>query len=116
MSMRITNFIAALYGFYGVTAGAVGAHVIKNMHSADMVKTAALYALIHAVVLIAYNGGGKFGMMIRWLFVAGVFLFSGAITAKYMLDLSWAGHAAPVGGILLMAGWALMALNAFRRA
>ncbi len=113
--MRITNLIAALFGFYGVTAGAVGAHVIKNMHSAEMVKTAALYALIHAVALIAYNAGGKTAMLVRWLFVAGVFVFSGSITAKYMLDLTWAGHAAPVGGVLLMAGWALMALNAFRR-
>lgn len=113
--MRITNFIAALYGLYGVAAGAAGAHVLKNLHSAEMVKTAALYALIHAAVLIAYNAGGKTAMLVRWLFAAGVFLFCGPITAKYVFGLSWAGHAAPAGGILLMAGWALMAVNAVRR-
>ena len=110
--MRIWTIIAGLFGLTGVIAGAYAAHAIKDPHAAEMVKTAALYALIHAAVLIGWDRGyGKLATAARLSLSVGVLFFSGAIISKYLLHYAPIGDLAPAGGVLLMAGWALIVLN-----
>ena len=89
-------------------AGAVAAHAIRDPHAAEMVKTAALYALIHAAVLVCWDGFGKTGNLAKGAITLGVLFFSGAIIVKYVLHISLIGDLAPAGGVLLMAGWLMI--------
>ncbi|MCI0887250.1 MAG: DUF423 domain-containing protein, partial [Chloroflexi bacterium] len=50
-----------------------------------------------------------------WLFVAGVALFSGSLYALAMTGVGAFGAIAPLGGLSLMAAWALLAVGALRR-
>jgi uncharacterized membrane protein YgdD (TMEM256/DUF423 family) len=110
--MRLWTVIAALFGLAGVIAGAYAAHGIQDTHAAEMVKTASLYALIHAAVLIGWDRGyGRLAGLARLSLVFGVVLFSGSLMAKYILNFSPISDLAPAGGILLIAGWALIVIN-----
>lgn len=106
--MRIWRVCAGLFGLGGVMAGAVAAHAISDPHAAEMVKTAALYALIHAGVLVCWDGYGKTGNLAKGALTLGVIFFSGALILKYYLRISMIGDLAPAGGILLMIGWVMI--------
>ncbi len=117
--MNIWRAIAAVYGFFAVMAGAAASHAIADAHAADMVKTAALYALLHATVLLCWQGEGRLALAARLSLASGILLFSGALMLKYMAGMDSLGQFAPIGGSLLMGGWALIAASAvasFRRA
>lgn len=113
--MRLFNVIAAVYGLYGVVFGAVAAHAIADAHGAEMVKTAALYALVHAVVLLCWQGEGHTAYAAKALMALGVLFFSGAITAKYMLSMVFVGGLAPFGGMMLILGWVFVLLTVVGR-
>lgn len=103
--------IAALFGLGGILAGAMAAHKISDPHAIEMVKTASLYALIHAVVLLCWDGYGKTGLLARIMLTFGVLFFCGAIFVKYMLQVSMLSDLAPVGGVLLLAGWVMIGVE-----
>ncbi len=111
--MRIWTIIAGLFGLAGVVAGAYAIHSgTKDAHTAEMLRTASLYALIHAAVLIGWDRGyGWMATVARLSLVTGVLLFSGSIMVKYILHYSAIGNLIPAGGILLLAGWALIMIN-----
>ena len=56
-----------------------------------------------------------------WFFLAGVILFSGSIyilSTKDIIGLNDArllGPVTPVGGILLITGWSIMVIDAFKK-
>ena len=102
--------------FLGVAIGAFGAHGLKNVLS-DPAKitfeTAVRYQLIHGLALfiigwlISRNPSSLLTAS-GWLFVTGIFLFSGSL---YILCLSgvkaW-GAVTPLGGVCFLAGWLLL--------
>lgn len=110
-----TNLIAAgLLGFAGVALGAFGAHALKETLAtsghASTWQTAVLYHLIHATALLAAPAGKWAGRC--W--IAGILMFSGSL---YWLSLGgpkFLGPVTPLGGVLLLAGWALVAGSAFK--
>ena len=113
--MNIWHITGALYGLAGVAGGAIASHALADAQAADMVKTAALYALIHAAVLVCWTAQGKLATAARLAMVAGVALFSGSIALKYLLEVETATRFAPAGGLLLMAAWLIVAISAARR-
>jgi uncharacterized membrane protein YgdD (TMEM256/DUF423 family) len=46
-----------------------------------------------------------------WCFLAGVMLFSGSLYLLVLLDQRWLGAVTPVGGLLMVAGWFLLAVH-----
>ena len=116
--------IAALNGFIAVAAGAYGHHTLATSDSGfrDIFETGVTYQMWHALALLAVAWlvemkGPAAGpaRLAGILFTAGIVGFSGSL---YYLGLT--GHlplrfAAPLGGILLMAGWAALAWAALRR-
>lgn len=117
--------IAGILGAAGVMLGAFGAHALRDRLSADMLtvwQTAVQYHLWHALALLAagflvghYPGSGWLTAA-GWCFVAGVLVFSGSL---YLLALTGArtlGAVTPVGGLLLILGWLLLAWGVFRSA
>lgn len=113
----------AVLAFLAVGAGAFGAHALESRLSADDLdtyQTAARYQMYHALALfaVAYAAerlkSGLVGVAGR-LFVAGTFLFSGALYLLALSGVSLLGAVAPLGGACLLAGWACLALAAWRR-
>ena len=99
----------------GVAAGAFGAHALKSMVDAARIETfevAVRYQMFHAiaVVLSGMLGAPAAG----WCFLAGVVLFSGSLYLLVLTGARWLGAVTPVGGILFLAGWALLALESRR--
>jgi uncharacterized membrane protein YgdD (TMEM256/DUF423 family) len=101
-----------------VAAGAFGAHVLRARLGSDAMsvyQTAVLYQLFHSLGLVCIGmlslpasrqrACNRAGMMM----FAGVVVFSGSL---YLLALSgWraVGAITPVGGVLLLGSWLLLA-------
>jgi uncharacterized membrane protein YgdD (TMEM256/DUF423 family) len=120
--------IAALYGATGVILGAFGAHGLKGRLTPDQLvsfETGVRYQLIHAVLLLVLAQWMRHApsSLLSWgaaLVAAGVFLFSGSIYLLATRDLTGfasaraLGPVTPLGGLLLIGGWVLLAVAAWR--
>lgn len=119
---RILFGIGAMLGFLGVAAGAFGAHAIRSRVTPERLdnwKTAAEYQLWHALATIAaaviavrWDGGAAAAA--GWCFIAGVAVFSGSLYALALTDRRTLGAITPIGGVLFLAGWALLVVAAIR--
>ena len=108
----------------GVAAGAFGAHLLKELLDQPMLAvydTATRYQMYHAFAMILS------GMLVRvnqdgaaakagWLFLAGIFLFSGSLYGVSLLGVRWLGAVTPVGGTLFIIGWGLLGWRTWRGA
>ena len=124
---------AAFLGASGVTLGAFGAHALKNRLTAnakmDNWKTAVMYQLFHAVAVLSVSvlcDQDSASSPVRKLeapssryqragqsMAIGSLLFSGSI---YMLCLDMGpkkllGPTTPIGGLFMIAGWAMLGLK-----
>lgn len=118
---------AGLLGFLGIALGAFGAHVLKETlaarGSASTWQTAVLYHLFHAVALlalasVAHSGQAGDWAHARWIGLCwglGVVFFSGSLYWLALGGPKVLGPVTPLGGLLLLAGWLLVAWSAFRR-
>ncbi|MHB2265137.1 DUF423 domain-containing protein [Aliihoeflea sp. PC F10.4] len=107
---RILFAIGALFGASGVALSAVAAH-----RTGGDLGTAASFLLIHAPALLVVSAGwfGRWQIAGGWTIVAGILLFCGDLVARSFLETRLFPMAAPAGGLLLIAGWLLVALSAF---
>ena len=113
--------IAGLLGATGVAAGAFGAHALQASVSPERIdiwETAAQYHLIHAAVILALalhsqadESRWRFPMM---GFTAGVLLFSFSLYTLVLTDITQLAMITPIGGLLLMLSWLLVAIKAFK--
>ncbi len=105
---------AALLGLIAVGIDAIAAHAVAEPRTAAALEKAALYQLIHAVVLLfASQLTGRLAQLSRWLMLIGIILFCGSIELKYLFDVQDATIVAPSGGISLMLGWVILGVAAF---
>ena len=93
-----------------VAAGAFGAHALEPILSEARLatfETAVRYQALQALGLLLVS---MFPRPVRaaapWL-LAGTVLFSGSLYLIVALDVSAFGAVAPVGGVLLVTGWAV---------
>ena len=113
--------IAGLLGATGVAAGAFGAHALQASVSSERVdiwETAAQYHLIHAAVILALALHSQTGDS-RWRlpmmgFTAGVVLFSFSLYALVLTDLTRLAMITPVGGLILILSWLMVAIKALK--
>ena len=113
-------FIGALYGMLAVIFGAFGAHALKKTFSPDQMKsfeTGIKYQMYHAILLVVlgYNFSFNTGLeqYIAYCFSIGTLLFSFSIygltlSASKGKKLRFLGPITPLGGLLLVIGWALL--------
>ncbi len=112
--------VAGLLGFTAVAAGAFGAHAVRARLSPAMMeiyRTGALYHLVHAVAALGVAAAGdrlRHGRLILTLFTAGVVVFAGSLYALALTGVGVLGAVTPLGGVMLLAAWALTAAEAFR--
>jgi uncharacterized membrane protein YgdD (TMEM256/DUF423 family) len=110
--------LAGLLGFTAVAAGAFGAHAVRSRLTPAMMeiyRTGALYHLVHAVAALAVAAAGerlRRGRLILALFAAGIVVFAGSLYALALTGIGVLGAVTPLGGLLLLAAWALVASEA----
>jgi uncharacterized membrane protein YgdD (TMEM256/DUF423 family) len=113
--------IGAVLGFIAVAAGAFGAHALRNrlgQARAANWKTGADYELWHAIATIgtglaATHWDNGFLSAAGWCFVAGTVVFSGSLYVLAWTDEPRWGAVTPIGGVLFLAGWALLSVGVF---
>lgn len=106
------RFAAAVTGGVAVAMGAFAAHGVADAHARELLRTGAAYALAHVVAALAVEARASWAAM---AFVAGASIFSATL---YLLALGgppMLGAVTPLGGLLMIAGWALTAWNALSR-
>jgi uncharacterized membrane protein YgdD (TMEM256/DUF423 family) len=129
---RLWPFIAALLGGLAVAAGAFGAHVLKARFAADgslsqadeqMLanwETAARYQMYHALALLAVGllaaRRPSSALHLAGLaMTAGTLIFSGCLYALVLTGERRLGAVVPIGGALLIVGWAGLAYATWPR-
>ncbi len=120
---QLAVLTGAGYGFLGVVFGAFGAHVLKTRLTPELLgawKTAVEYQLWHALalVLVGVLATQKPSTAITnsaICFALGVLLFSGSLYLLALSGVRWLGAITPIGGVLLLAGWALLFWAALKR-
>lgn len=114
--------IGALFGFVAVMLGAFGAHALRARLAPEMLtiwKTANEYHFYHALALLLV------GVLARQMrapgldiaagcFIAGMLIFSGSLYLLALTGTRWLGAITPIGGLLLLAGWAWLAWTTLR--
>ncbi|MFM9057751.1 MAG: DUF423 domain-containing protein [Planctomycetaceae bacterium] len=116
-----------LCGAVAVITGAFGAHALKATLDATGQaanwETASRYALMHALALVttglvAALPGASRGLRslaaAAWCFALGTAVFSGSLWALALTGIRVLGAVVPIGGSLLVAGWALLATGGMR--
>jgi uncharacterized membrane protein YgdD (TMEM256/DUF423 family) len=112
--------VAGLLGFTAVAFGAFGAHGLRARLSPAMLeiyRTGALYHLVHAVAALAIALAGerlRRGRLILALLTAGIVIFAGSLYALAITGVGALGAVTPLGGLLLLGAWALVALEAVK--
>jgi uncharacterized membrane protein YgdD (TMEM256/DUF423 family) len=120
--IRAWLIAAAAGGFLSVAAGAAAAHIAAGERAAELLRTGALYGMVHAATLIAVTAMAqsreRLGLALTvagWSFAAGMLLFSLSLFALALTGREWLGMITPFGGAGLLAGWAAFAFHASSR-
>jgi uncharacterized membrane protein YgdD (TMEM256/DUF423 family) len=113
---RSLAVFAALTGALAVLIGAFAAHG-AGPQIKTLLTTGAHYQLVHAVLALVcaiWPGRDRLVVVAGWLGAAGGLVFCLALSAIALLSLPAMGAVAPIGGVLMIAAWLLLAFAAFR--
>jgi uncharacterized membrane protein YgdD (TMEM256/DUF423 family) len=107
----------AILAALGVALGAFGAHALRD--SLDPVRlgwwnTAVQWHMWHAVALVAISAAPIDERTPALLIGLGTLIFAGSLYVMALSGLRWLGAVTPIGGLLLIAGWLLLAWGALR--
>ena len=125
--LKIFLCAGSLLGGLGVAAGSFGAHGLKTILDAtgraDNWETAVRYCLYHslALLVIGVAGGLPQAAHVRgllttagWCFLVGTLIFSGCLATLAVSGVRILGAIVPIGGVLFLIGWGLLAVAAWR--
>jgi uncharacterized membrane protein YgdD (TMEM256/DUF423 family) len=118
--MRVFGTLAAVSLLLSVALGAFGAHALRDHLSERMrevFNTAVHYQFIHSLALLAVSllvNRGRWFQYAGWLYLGGIILFSGSLYLLATSGIRWLGMITPIGGLLFMAGHAVL-MAAFLR-
>ncbi len=113
--------VSALWAALGVALGAFGAHALKPIllqrpDGVEVWKTAVLYHLIHAVVMLGLSLQGSRSYRLPWLLMLiGTLGFSGSLYLLSTMGWRALGPVTPLGGAFLIAGWIILAAAPTKR-
>ena len=114
----------SVLGGVAVAAGAFGAHglaaTLAASGQAANWQTACSYCMYHALGLIAAGLvasrrlPGRLALAAGCCFFFGTLIFSGCLAALALSGIKILGAIVPIGGVLMIAGWMLLATAAAR--
>lgn len=106
---------ASVFGFVAVAAGAFGAHFLRlrvSVQNLEIWKTAVFYLVVHAIVTLLAAKIAAYKSC--YFFLIGSLIFSGSLFALVLSEATWWGAVTPVGGLLLLVGWVMLAVDGRR--
>ena len=114
--------IASLFAALAILLGAFGSHALKEKLSAQSLEVydiATRYLMFHAlgIFLIALLGFQLPKESLETpvkIMIVGTSIFSGSLYLIAMLDLKKLGMVTPIGGLLLIVSWLLLAYNTYK--
>jgi uncharacterized membrane protein YgdD (TMEM256/DUF423 family) len=109
--------LGSIGGALAVMIGAFGAHGLKGKLSEEMLsiyKTGVEYHFYHTLALLVI---GLVAMHFKsalltasgWSMLVGIILFSGSLYALSISGIRVLGAITPIGGLLFIVGWVLLA-------
>ena len=105
--------LAAVSGFLSVAIGAFAAHGVTDPRAQEWMRTGATYGFMHAMATLAcatfMQVGAQRARHAPAFFLSGVVLFSGSLYAMALGAPRWLGMVTPIGGLLFLIGWAVLA-------
>ncbi len=116
VAQRLGAFLALL----GIIMGAFAAHALKPLllrnGTWEVWQTAVFYQFVHALALLAMGQGTHLGKGPLFCWGTGTALFSGSLYLLAVLPSQhWLGPFTPMGGTLLIIGWAWLLLDLLKR-
>ena len=120
--MKSYIVLASLFAALAILFGAFGSHALKERLSAQSLEVydiATRYLMFHAlgIFLIALLGFQlpKESLEIPvTIMIVGTSIFSGSLYLIAMLDFKKLGMVTPIGGLLLIVSWLLLAYNTYK--
>ena len=120
--MKIWIIAGATFLALAIILGAFGAHIIKSKVSPEdlaIFETGVRYQIYHALGLILI---GLIGFHVHQNIIAtpalmittGIIIFSGSLYILVLTGVRWLGSITPIGGLLFIIGWVLLAINLIR--
>jgi uncharacterized membrane protein YgdD (TMEM256/DUF423 family) len=110
---RLMALVAGLLGAAGVGAAALAAHGGYG----ENLGIASQFALIHATLAMALlQVRGRTSQAAAGVVLLGALLFCGDLALRALAGHPLAPMAAPTGGMLMIAGWALAGIALFLNA
>jgi uncharacterized membrane protein YgdD (TMEM256/DUF423 family) len=122
----LAQCLGALFGLLAIVFGAFGAHALKKRFSAEQLnsfETGVKYQMYHALVLLMLgfnlNLDTSLEKYMVYCFIIGILLFSFSIyglciSSSKGKKLKFLGPITPIGGLFLVAGWALLLYSFIR--
>lgn len=122
--------IISAAGFFGMSAiilGAFGAHALKKLLTIDQLtsfETGVKYQMYHALFLLFLGLSNHISVKTKktifFLIVSGIICFSGSIyllstTGISNVNFKSIGFITPIGGLLLVAAWAVLMIHFFKK-
>lgn len=114
--------VAALSGLLSVLLGAFAAHGLKGRLPPELLtafQTGVQYQMFHTLALLAVllllmrvESGWLLAAAVS--FVVGMICFSGSLYMLAISGVKWFGPVTPIGGLLLMTGWAALLIAVLR--
>ena len=112
--------IAAIFGALAVILGAFGAHALAGLlaknGTLEIWKTASQYHFLNVLAMLVLGATGLRSRGTFCLLLAGTLVFSGSLYLLAVTNIKWLGAITPVGGVLMIAGWLVLAVKAGKQA
>lgn len=121
--MKLFLMLGSISGFLSVALGAFGAHALKEkvdeyslgiFHTGVTYQTTHALALVLVALLLKWYPDSSGLVWAGWCFVAGTLIFSGSLYTLAMTGIKVLGAITPIGGVLFLIGWALLAIHAWK--
>ena len=121
--IRKISGLAALLGLSTVVIGAFGAHSLKEKLDPEALmsfETGVKYMMYHVLALLLFTNNSrlteKSKIIISYLFLMGIFFFSGSIfiIALNVISAKQIWYITPLGGLLFIFGWLYAAFSFFK--
>ena len=113
---RHLTALAGLNGFLAVAAGAFGAHAVGDEAARALLRTAAQYQLATAAIALALIAQRtlKGAQLSAALLLAGGLIFGVSLDAIVITGVRTFGAITPLGGVLMLSGFAWLSISALR--
>jgi uncharacterized membrane protein YgdD (TMEM256/DUF423 family) len=116
-AVRFAGATGALFALLATLLAAVGSHALApGLDPDDLRRFVIAVALLHAQALgllaiaavLRAGATGLLPVIAAAALVAGTLLFCGSLLGRVLWQ--WSSAAAPFGGVLMMAGWLILAV------